>query len=75
MPQILSKLKDEKFQFRKMLKQTLCRLAHSCPFHLPFPSYCDVAQARSYFASTVYRVVMWRETEVATPQLCLLTRY
>jgi hypothetical protein len=33
--------------------QTLCRLAPSCPFHLPFPSYCDVAQARSYFASTV----------------------
>jgi hypothetical protein len=36
-----------------MLRQTLCRLAPPCPFHLPFTSYCDVAQARSYFASTV----------------------
>jgi hypothetical protein len=24
-----------------------------CPFHLPFPSYCDVAQARRYFASII----------------------
>jgi hypothetical protein len=24
-----------------------------CPFHLLFPPYCDVPQARSYFASTV----------------------
>jgi hypothetical protein len=36
-----------------MLRQTLCRLASPYPFHLPFTSYCDVAQARSYFVSTV----------------------
>jgi hypothetical protein len=36
-----------------MLRQTLFSLAPPRPFHLHFPSYCDVAQAQSYFASTV----------------------
>jgi hypothetical protein len=36
-----------------MLRQTLFRLAPPCPFHLPFAFSCDVAQARSHFASTV----------------------
>jgi hypothetical protein len=36
-----------------MLRQTLCRLALPCPSQLPFPSFSDVAEAQSYFASTV----------------------
>jgi hypothetical protein len=36
-----------------MFRHTLCSLAFPCPIHLPFPSYCDVAQARSHFASIV----------------------
>jgi hypothetical protein len=40
-----------------ILRQTLCRLAPPCPFHLLFPSFSDVAEARSYFASTVRQVV------------------
>jgi hypothetical protein len=35
------------------IRQTLCRLAPTCPFHLPFPSFSDEAEARSYFASTL----------------------
>jgi hypothetical protein len=37
-----------------MLRQALCRLAPPCPFHLPLPSYCDVPQARIYYAFTVW---------------------
>jgi hypothetical protein len=53
MPPIMSKLKGEKMfsVTLYMLKQTLCRLAP--PFHLPFPSFSDVAEAQSYSASTV----------------------
>jgi hypothetical protein len=36
-----------------LLRQTLCRLAPPCPFHLPFPSFSDVAEARSCFACIV----------------------
>jgi hypothetical protein len=54
MPPIVSKLKGrEMFSvILYMLRQTLCRLASPCPFYRPFPSYCDVSQARIYFAST-----------------------
>jgi hypothetical protein len=34
-------------------RETVCRLASSNPFQLPFIFYCDLAKARSYFASTV----------------------
>jgi hypothetical protein len=53
MPPIVSKLKGEKNSVLYILRMTFCRLAPRCLFHLPFPSYCDVAQSRSYFASTV----------------------
>lgn len=36
-----------------MLRKTLCRPAPHCQFHLPFSSYCDVAQAWNYFAFAV----------------------
>jgi hypothetical protein len=36
------------------LRQTLCRLAPPCPFHLLFPSFSDVPEAPSYSASTVH---------------------
>jgi hypothetical protein len=38
-----------------MLRQTLCRFAAPCPFHLPFPSFSDVAEARSYVAATAHK--------------------
>jgi hypothetical protein len=28
-----------------------------CPFHLFFPTYCDVSQALSYFASTILQLM------------------
>lgn len=37
-----------------MLKQTLCCLAHPCPFHHPFPSFSDVAEARRYSVPGVF---------------------
>jgi hypothetical protein len=36
-----------------MHRQTLCFLPLPCPIHLPSPSYCDVDQLLSYFASNV----------------------
>jgi hypothetical protein len=36
-----------------MLRQTVGRRASPLPFSFFFPSYCDVSEARSYFASTV----------------------
>jgi hypothetical protein len=36
-----------------MLRQTLGRRAPLLPFPSLFPSYCDVSEARSYFASIV----------------------
>jgi hypothetical protein len=55
MPPTVSKLKGKKIFSVKvhMLRQTLCRLPLHCPFHLPFPSFSDVAEARSYVADTV----------------------
>jgi hypothetical protein len=47
-----------------MLRQTLCRLAPLCPFHLPFSSYCNVAQAQSYFASTVPKTEPQRDVRI-----------
>jgi hypothetical protein len=45
------------------LRQTLRRRAAPFPFPSFFPSYCDVSQARSYFASTIQaaqqRKVTW----------------
>jgi hypothetical protein len=41
------------FSYRNMLSQTLCRLAAPLLFPSSFPPYCDVAQARGYFTSTV----------------------
>jgi hypothetical protein len=51
MPPIVLKLKGKKMfsVIVYVLRQTLCRLAPACPF----PSHCDVAQARSFFAITV----------------------
>jgi hypothetical protein len=49
-----------------MHRQTLCRLAPPYPFHLPFPSFSDVAEAPSYFASTV--VSFSREAWMKTNQ-------
>jgi hypothetical protein len=42
------------------------RLAPPCPFHLPSPSYCDVIQARRYFAPSLIRFA-----ELHTCLLCL----
>jgi hypothetical protein len=55
MTPIVSKLKGEKMFFVAlyMLRQILCHLAPPCPFHLPCPSFSDVAEARSYVAATV----------------------
>jgi hypothetical protein len=55
MPPIVLKLKGEKMfsVALYMPRLTLCRLAPPCPFHLPFPSFSDVAEAQSYSASTV----------------------
>jgi hypothetical protein len=62
-PPIMSKLKGEKM-FHKTCSDTLCGLAPSCPFHLPFHFYCYVAQAWRYFASTVRAIFgtgrLWR---------------
>jgi hypothetical protein len=52
--------------YTNMLTQTLCRLASPCPSHLPFPSYRNVAQVRSYFASTV---------NVITNLMCVVVIY
>jgi hypothetical protein len=53
MPPIVSKLKGEEMFLGNMLRQTLCRLAPPCHFHLTFPSFSDVAEALSYSASNV----------------------
>jgi hypothetical protein len=58
MPSIVSKLKGEIFFNCTVYVQTdSCRLSPPCPFHLPFPSFCDVAKAQSYSASTVQRTL------------------
>jgi hypothetical protein len=36
-----------------------------CPFHLPFPSYCDVAQARRSFASSIIDHGQWLDSVLA----------
>jgi hypothetical protein len=46
-------IKSGKHIFSYTLKETLCRLDSPCPFHLPCPSFSDVAKARSYVADTV----------------------
>jgi hypothetical protein len=55
MPPIVSKLKGSKLFSVTLntLRQTLCRFAAPCPFHLRFPSFSDVDEARSYVAATV----------------------
>jgi hypothetical protein len=65
MPPIVLKLKGEKMfsVTLYMLRQTLCRLAVPCAFHLSFLSFSDVAEAQSYFASTV--LLFWTvKTEI-----------
>jgi hypothetical protein len=43
-----------------MLRQTPRRRASPLPFPSFFPFYCDVSQARSYLAPTIY--IVTRET-------------
>jgi hypothetical protein len=50
------------FSYTKMLRQTLCRLSPPCPFHLPFPSFSDMAEAHSYVAATVHKFQQQAET-------------
>jgi hypothetical protein len=75
MPLIVSKLKGKDMVsfISNMPRQTLCHFALPCPFHLPFPIYCDVAQARRCFASTV-QVMKAYLTMDSTVQLELLPR-
>jgi hypothetical protein len=52
MPPIVSKLKGDENVFSYNIHAQTDSLP-SCPFHLTFPSFSDVAEAQSYSASTV----------------------
>jgi hypothetical protein len=60
MPPIVSKLKVEQNVFSSTLHAQTDSLpsCFPCPFHLPFPSFSDVAEAQSYSASTVTQVLL-----------------
>jgi hypothetical protein len=57
MPPVVSKLKGEN-KFSVAFRRILSRFVPSCLSDPPF-SYCNVAQARSYFASSVSLRVMF----------------
>jgi hypothetical protein len=63
MPEIVSKLKGEKNVFSYTIHIQADSLQSFSPllFHRPLPPFSDVAEARSYFASTVliYSEVRW----------------
>jgi hypothetical protein len=56
MPPIMSKLKGFFFSYTVYAQTDSAVSLPPCLFHLPFPSFSDVAEARSYFASTVLPV-------------------
>jgi hypothetical protein len=61
MPPVLSKLKGKKTMSSlivRMLRQTIWRLASSCPHHLPSVLFYDTAQAGSYFPAIIRLILL-----------------